>query len=133
MSIVFLDTVGMLALWDEADQWHEHADRAHDKFKTSRATDFTTSFVLLKCGNAAARRPYRQAVVKFQDVMLANRGLIVPSEHDWLQAWAAYARNEAGGAGIVDQISFVVMRRMGIRRAFTNDAHFRAAGFETLF
>lgn len=65
--------------------------------------------------------------------MLANRGLIVPSEHDWLQAWAAYARNEAGVAGIVDQISFLVTRRLGIRREFTNDARFRAAGFETLF
>src|SRR5260370_1456366 len=39
----------------------------------------------------------------------------------------------AGGAGIVDQISFVVMRRLSIARAFTNDEHFRAAGFETLF
>jgi predicted nucleic acid-binding protein len=25
------------------------------------------------------------------------------------------------------------MRRLGIRQAFTNDEHFRAAGFETLF
>ena len=36
-------------------------------------------------------------------------------------------------AGIVDQVSFVVMRRLGLTRAFTNDWHFRAAGFETLF
>ena len=36
-------------------------------------------------------------------------------------------------AGIVDQISFVVMRRLGVSRAFTNDRHFRAAGMEPLF
>jgi predicted nucleic acid-binding protein len=30
-------------------------------------------------------------------------------------------------------ISFTIMRRLGITRAFTNDRHFRAAGFETLF
>ena len=28
MNAVFLDTVGLLALWDEADQWHGLADRA---------------------------------------------------------------------------------------------------------
>jgi len=33
----------------------------------------------------------------------------------------------------VDHVSFVVMRRLGVGRAFTNDRHFRAAGFETLF
>jgi predicted nucleic acid-binding protein len=62
----------------------------------------------------------------------SNR-LIDPTDDDWDQAWEAYARGDAGGAGIVDQVSFVVMRRLGIRQAFTNDEHFRAAGFETLF
>jgi predicted nucleic acid-binding protein len=33
----------------------------------------------------------------------------------------------------VDHISFVVMRRLGVTKAFTNDRHFRAAGFEVLF
>ena len=35
--------------------------------------------------------------------------------------------------GIVDYVSFAVMRRLGIRQAFTNDRHFQEAGFETLF
>jgi uncharacterized protein len=35
--------------------------------------------------------------------------------------------------GIVDHVSFTIMRRLGISKAFTNDGHFRAAGFETLF
>jgi predicted nucleic acid-binding protein len=39
----------------------------------------------------------------------------------------------ASGAGIVDQVSFIIMRRLGITEAFTNDEHFRAAGFVTLF
>jgi predicted nucleic acid-binding protein len=49
------------------------------------------------------------------------------------QAWNAYQRGEADQAGIVDHISFVVMKRLGIARAFTNDRHFRAAGFEAMF
>jgi predicted nucleic acid-binding protein len=30
-------------------------------------------------------------------------------------------------------VSFSVMRRLGLTRAFTNDRHFAAAGFEALF
>ena len=33
----------------------------------------------------------------------------------------------------VDQLSFQVMRRLGLTEAFTNDQHFQAAGFTTLF
>ena len=39
----------------------------------------------------------------------------------------------ASQAGIVDQVSFIVMRRLGIIEAFTNDKHFEAAGFRVLF
>jgi predicted nucleic acid-binding protein len=59
--------------------------------------------------------------------------LIVPTNEDWQAAWLAYENGGAGGAGIVDQVSFTVMRRLGISKAFTNDRHFRAAGFEVLF
>jgi predicted nucleic acid-binding protein len=33
----------------------------------------------------------------------------------------------------VDQVSFVVMRKLGISDAFTNDRHFQAAGCMVLF
>ena len=31
MSAVFLDTVGLLALWDVSDQWHTDAEAAFHK------------------------------------------------------------------------------------------------------
>ena len=49
------------------------------------------------------------------------------------EAWAAYDRGEAGQAGIVNHVSFQVMRRLGISEAFTNDKHYQAAGFTVLF
>jgi predicted nucleic acid-binding protein len=45
----------------------------------------------------------------------------------------AYERGEADGAGIVDHVSFAIMRRLAISKVFSNDGHFRAAGFERLF
>ena len=128
-----LDTVGLIAVWDQSDQWHGLASRVYGQLIDQGAILWTTPYILAECGNAAARRPYRGAVGRLLDSLEATGDLIVPTDDDWSAAWAAYRRGDAGGAGIVDQISFAVMRRLGLTRAFTNDKHFRAAGLEPLF
>ncbi len=97
-----------------------------------RADLVTSSFVLLECGNAAARRPYRAAVTRLRKEMEMAHRLILPTIEDCRTAWLAYEHGEADSAGIVDQVSFTIMRRLGLFKAFTNDGHFRAAGFEKL-
>ena len=59
MTDVLLDTVGLLALWNRSDQWHVSAKAAYaDRVVALNAKVMTTTFVLLECGNAAARRPF---------------------------------------------------------------------------
>jgi len=133
MTKTFLDTVGLLALWDTTDQWHASAEAAFRRLVEASSVLTTTTSVLLECGNAAARRPYRSAVDELREQLDRAGFLIRPTEDDWEQAWDAYRLGDRSSAGIVDNISFVVMRRLEIRDAFTNDKHFRAAGFQTLF
>ncbi len=133
MNPTFLDTVGLLALWDASDQWHSSAETTFQQLHHDRVPLTTTSFVLLECANAAARRPYRQAVDRLRERMESKGMLVFPTDSDWQQAWSEYRRGGAGQPGIVDCVSFVVMRRIGLLRAFTNDRHFQEAGFETLF
>jgi len=133
VTTMFLDTVGLIALWDEDDQWHGDAEEAFGTAMADRWRFVTTSFVMLECGNTAARRPFRSAACRFQAKLEGAGGLVLPTQGDWQMAWRAYERGEAGSAGIVDHVSFVVMRRLGLTHAFTNDEHFKAAGFVTLF
>ena len=133
MKTVFLDTVGMLALWDDADQWHSAADAAMTALDETPCRMVTTPFVVLECGNAASRSSYRQEVASLRDELATFGNLILPTEHEEENAWQAYVQGQAGEAGIVDHLSFVVMRRLGISQAFTNDRHFVSAGFEVLF
>jgi predicted nucleic acid-binding protein len=133
VSLVFLDTVGLLATWDKSDQWHVQAATALEQVQNSGAVTVTTTFVLLECGNAASRRPYRSAVDRLRQALDSAGCLLRPSAEEWDEGWRAYVRGDGAGGGIVDQVSFLVMRRLGIRQAFTNDRHFVAAGFETLF
>jgi predicted nucleic acid-binding protein len=128
---VFLDTVGMIAVWDTSDQWHAAAEAAFSELLRDNVPLLTTNYVLLECGNAASRRPYRRRVAALRSQLRDARLLVDPTEEELEAAWLAYDRGEAGEAGIVDHVSFVVMRRLGLKRALTNDGHFPAAGFET--
>jgi uncharacterized protein len=133
MNDVFLDTVGLIAVWDKADQWHGAADVVYRKLLAQGRRLITTEMVLLECGNAAARRPYRQRVRALRQSLIQEGLLAAPALDETEEAWAAYDRGESDGAGIVDQISFQVMRRLRLSEVFTNDQHFRAAGFTPLF
>ena len=133
MTPVFLDTVGLIALWDKDDQWHAAAEAAYQNMVAQRRAGVTTTFILLECGNTAARRTFRSDVCALRHTLELREELIVPTKDDWVKAWAAYERGEAGEAGMVDHVSFVVMRRLEITDAFTNDRHFQAAGFTILF
>ena len=87
MRFVFLDTAGLLAVWDESDQWHEQACPVYEALLVEDFVPVTTPYVLAECANAAARRSFRRDVVALRD-----------------------------------QLSFVVMRRFGLREAFTNES-----------
>jgi predicted nucleic acid-binding protein len=133
VNAVFLDTVGLIAIWDLADHWNAAADAAYQIVIQQGQRLATTPLILWECGNAAARRPYRQRVNVLRRQLLQEGLLIGPPAQEIENAWAAYDRGEAGQAGIVDHVSFQVMRRLCITKAFTNDKHFQAAGFTVLF
>jgi predicted nucleic acid-binding protein len=44
MNLVFMDTVGLLALWNKDDQWHQAAEKAFTNDRHFRAGGFETLF-----------------------------------------------------------------------------------------
>jgi predicted nucleic acid-binding protein len=130
---VLLDTVGLIALWDQDDQWHDAASRAFARLVADLVPVMTLSYILAECGNAVARTTMRLDVDLLRARLDRAGRLIFPSDEDWNIARDSYRRGRAGQAGLVDQLSFAVMRRLGIHDVFTNDRHFPAAGFHVLF
>jgi predicted nucleic acid-binding protein len=133
MRTIFLDTVGMIALWDKRDQWHDAARRAWATLDPDATRFITTSFALLECANHAARKPYRMDVVRLRDDLGLSGDLYEPTPEEADAAWEKYANSGVGSPGVVDLTSFAIMRRLGITEAFTNDAHFTSAGYSVLF
>jgi predicted nucleic acid-binding protein len=133
MRAVFLDTVGIMALWNVHDQWHSPATAIFHQLLNSHCDLITTAYVMLECGNAAARTPFREDVNELRARLESRGGLIWANNAEWMAAWQEYQGGIAGDAGIVDILSFAVMRRLKLTDAFSNDHHFRIAGFSTLF
>ncbi len=133
INTVFLDTVGLLALWNRRDQWHDKAKEAFADVIASHRRLVASSYVLLECGNAASRHPFRKLVVALRQELIAGGNLLDPTLEEIDEAWRNYDRSISGQASIVDHMSFCVMRREGITQVFSNDRHFSDAGFETLF
>lgn len=133
MRTVFLDTVGLIALWNEKDQWHAAASAALSEIRTETTRLVTTTFVLLECANQAARWAYRHEVIRLREDLGLAGDLFEPTVTEVEQAWGDYQRGSPGVAGVVDLTSFAVMRRLAISDAFTNDKHFASAGFHVMF
>ena len=79
MNAVFLDTVGLIAVWDLADQWNTAADAAYQIVIQQGQRLATTPLILWECGNAAARRPFRQRVNTLRHYLLQESLLIEPT------------------------------------------------------
>ena len=114
-------------------EWHAAAAAAFTLLLNSRARLVSTEAVLLECGNADARRPNRDDIVELRIRLAETGALFQPTADELERAWQDYRAKTTGVSGIVDNLSFLLMRRLNLSVAFTNDKHFIKAGFQVLF
>src|SRR5205823_9852828 len=103
-----------IALWNRSDQWHSAALTAFQALVPTATRLVSTPYILLECANDAARKPYRADVVRLREQLGAGGDLIDPTPAELDQAWSQFERGVAGAAGVVDLVSFTVMRRLAI-------------------
>jgi len=129
--IIFVDTPALYALLDADDHNHESA-RAVWASWLEQPLLMCTNYVILESMALIQHRLGMDAVRSFQEEMvpLFDVHWITPELH----AAATSALLAAGRRSIslVDWTSFEVMRRLGIRDAFTFDRHFAEQGFACL-
>lgn len=127
----FIDTVFVVALINQRDQYHERAAELAESFEARRF--LITDALLLEIGNALARnfRPQAAEVIEYflssGDVEVVR---LTPDLFD--EAFALYQAHRDKEWGLTDCVSFVAMRRAGIQEAMTFDQHFVQAGFRAL-
>jgi predicted nucleic acid-binding protein len=127
---VFLDTSYYIAILYPHDRWHLRAVRAlnasDEVFTSSLVINETVSLMQAR-GNFSAAVEFLRETRTHPSVQIVHVDPVIQSE-----AWDMFARWGSAGANAVDCTSFAVMRRFGIRKALSFDAHFRSAGFAAL-
>ncbi len=131
---VFLDTAYAIALANAKDQFHQKAVQLAKQLRTEKTKLVTTRAVLLEIGNALSGQQFRAGAVQLLDALEAdpNVGIVSLTDGLYIQAVALYRTRPDKEWGLVDCLSFVVMRERKIGSALTTDLHFQQAGYRVL-
>lgn len=128
---IFLDTLFAVAAVSPRGQYHE---RAKELAKACTGSRFVvTDAVLLEIGNSLARN-FKADAIRTIDSFLSAPDIELVRLNPGLfdEGYSLYKSHRDEEWGLVDCISFVVMRKAGIEEALTFDQHFVQAGFRAL-
>jgi predicted nucleic acid-binding protein len=128
---IFIDTLFVIALINRRDQYHHQALDLAEQLEGHPL--LVTDAVLLEIGNALARRYKQEAVAILEQFVAAEEVEVVHlTPRLFAQGLALYKSHQDKAWGLVDCISFIVMREAGVTQALTFDQHFVQAGLQAL-
>jgi predicted nucleic acid-binding protein len=128
---IFIDTLFVIALINRRDQYHQQALDLSEQFEGHPL--LVTDAVLLEIGNSLARSYKQEAVEIIAQFLAADEVDAVHLTPDlFAQGFRLYKSHQDKAWGLVDRISFVVMREAVVNQALTFDQHFVQAGFQAL-
>lgn len=129
-----MDSAGFLALWDAADEHHAAATRLQTELARKRRRFMTTEYVVDETVTLLLVRHSHAAASDFLETVERSEALRL----EWIgpdrfhAAAGLFRRHSDKEWSLTDCVSFVTMRELRIRDAFTTDHHFRQAGFTPL-
>ena len=128
---IFVDTGYWLALYNTRDRFHA---QARSLASSLHGPFVTTDAILLEVGNSLSSSTQRAFCFNLlQRIRLAANFTIVPlTPHLFDRAVDLYGAMADKEWGLVDCISFIVMRERAITEALAADKHFEHAGFRAL-
>ena len=131
MDEVFVDTSFVVALVNENDQNHHLALDLSSQLSGQRLV--TTDAILLEIGNALSRNFKRESVEIIEDFLTSDDVQVVHLDPTlFRKAFDLYKSRPDKLWGLIDCVSFVVMKEIGIADALSADKHFQQAGFNVL-
>lgn len=127
---LFADTTALYAVLDADDSKHTKAKPFWDKIIKNDDILLCHNYILVETSALVLKRLGVEAVRVFeQDIFPILRVIWVTKEvHS--AAVSAHLMADRRTLSLVDCVSFEVMRRTGVRKAFAFDRHFQDYGYE---
>lgn len=126
---VFLDTSALYAVFDGDDRGHAEAACGWEELLRRDVTLHTSNYVLVELNALLQRRLGVDAVDALATYVLPWVRIAWVDEALHAQAAAGLLAARRRDLSLVDCSSFALMRRLGLRLAFTLDEHFTEQGF----
>jgi uncharacterized protein len=127
--VIFVDTGAFYARAMRSDAHHALAVATWPKLDDLRV--YTSSLVLCETAELLLRRADAEFAVSCVSAILAEPKLTIlrPSADEERTALELMLKYSDQPIGFADCISMALMKKLRIRRVFSFDRHFRAAGF----
>jgi predicted nucleic acid-binding protein len=130
-SQILLDTVFIVALINEDDDLHEQAVELSAQYEGHALV--VTDAILLEVGNALARNHKREAIEIISSLLASEDVEVVHlTPQLFRRGFALYQAYQDKAWGLVDCITFTLMKDTIVTAALTFDRHFEQAGFQVL-
>ena len=126
------DTSALYALLVAEDRWHTASKAAFAALEAENASLVTSSFVLQETVSLLQARTGLVAVRRFHDALVPLLEIAWVDRDLYRSAMTALVAANRRRVSITDWLSFEIMRRQGIDKAFAVDAHFVEQGFSVL-
>ena len=130
--MTFLDTSGLVALFDDRDAHHASALKIWPRLRTNVAALVLTDLIVVETVNVlrshagwevARRAGQRLLSGAVAEVVFADAPIFE-------QAWRIFCKYDDHVLSLTDCVSFALMKERSIRTAFSFDDDFRVAGFD---
>ncbi len=123
-----IDTSFVVALVNKRDEDHEKA--LEFSFDFNRKQTIITDAILLEIGDSLSRRFKKECIEAIEGFFESEEVEVIRlNETLFNKAFELYKTHTDKTWGLVDCISFVVMKENNITDALTSDKHFVQAGF----
>jgi uncharacterized protein len=127
----FIDTFFIVALVNVRDFYHEKAVELSVEYEGKSL--ITTDAILLEISNSLSRNYKTESVIIIEKLLSSFETEIIRlNESLFEKAFSLYKSHADKTWGLVDCMSFVVMKEQNLQNALTCDKHFSQAGFTAL-
>jgi uncharacterized protein len=127
----FIDTFFIVALVNVRDFYHEKAVELSVEYEGKSL--ITTDSILLEISNSLSRNYKTESIIIIEKLLWSFETEVIRlNESLFEKSFSLYKSHADKTWGLVDCVSFVVMKEHNVQNALTCDKHFLQAGFNPL-
>jgi len=130
-EVIFVDASAWIALADRSDSNHKKAAAVYPSFLTSNNRLITSNFVIAETYIVLLNELGHPAAFSFLERVKTSPRItrVYSTEDIESEAQAMLGKYRDQDFSYADAVSFTIMKRQKIRKAFAFDKHFISAGF----